>query len=203
MVSKRVSSVKLSEAWVIFPPSGGFRSEIQTRTIPAGRKWCSYWTISRSLAWTEPVSFQCHCLCTAVLWFYEGSTGVFLVHFIFASVQDAVYSCRSISRSTAVRVGALPRFSPARSFICEVQLVMSWSSWLVFPEDLDFCYPSFPFTMRCQMCVWCLKFSATICWSGLLSPTTRACRCRVSRALFDRYVFFRSISFDVVYSRSN
>ncbi len=107
----------------------------------------------------NPYPFSATVYCTGVLWFYEGST-VFLVHFIFASVQEAVYS---ISRSTAVRVGALPRFSPARSFICEVQLVMSWSSWLVFSEDQDFCSPSFPFTMRCQMCVWCLKFSAIIC----------------------------------------
>lgn len=111
----------------------------------------------------NPYPFSATVYCTGVLWFYEGSTGVFLVHIIFASVQEAVYSCRSMSGSTAVRVGALPRFSPARSFICEVQLVMSWSSWLVFSEDLDFCSPSFPFTMRCQMCVWCLKFSATIC----------------------------------------
>lgn len=72
---------------------------------------------------------------------------------------------------------------------------MSWSFWLVFSEELDVCSPgilsaSFPFNICCQMCVWCLKFSATICSSGLLSPTTKACRCRVSRALFDRCVFF-------------
>lgn len=141
--------------------------------------------------WCErnPYPFSAAVYCTDGLWFNEGSTGVFLVHSIFAFVQDAVFSCRSISRSTAVRVGALPRFSSARSIICEVQLIMSWSSWLVFPEDLDFCSPSFPFNICCQMCVWCLKFSATICWSALSSLTTRACRCRVSRALFDRYLF--------------
>ncbi len=96
MVSKCVSS----EAWFIFPPSGGFRSGTQTRMIPAGRKWCSYWTISRSRAWMEPVSFQCHCLlyrCPLVLWGIHSFSSALHIRFCTGGclLNLSIHSCES------------------------------------------------------------------------------------------------------------